>query len=219
MKRYIILFAIALCTNFVSKAQEVNWRLFNESYRHLISANLGADYGTNYGFAYGYKLSGPLPIVLGTELSIPFGNQLLDDWKVKLNGQSELWHNEKLSLGIKPGIIVRRYQSDAARLYNIGAEITTTFGYYRPKWGGAIEVNYDKALFTHIKHDMLKDYYPAIRDGWYGSTGGNFKFGIKANYSFKTWNIVLKTGKMYAQDFKDNSTLPFFFDIWFVKYL
>jgi hypothetical protein len=179
---------------------------------------LGADFGTNYGLSYGYKLPGSHPIVLGAELSVPFGNQLLDDWKVRLNGQSELWHNDRLSWGIKPGIILRRYQSDAARLYNIGAEITTTFGYYRPKWGGAIEVNYDRALFTHIQHNMLRDYYPAIRDGWYGGTGGNFKFGIKANYSFKSWNIVVKTGKMYAQDFKDNPTLPFFFDIWLVKY-
>ena len=219
MKKYIVVFTIALSTSFASKAQEVNWRSFNEHYQHLISINLGADYGTVYGLAYGHRFSGRIPMVLGTEISIPFGNHLFDDWKVKVNAQSELWHNDRLSLGIKPGIIVRRYQSDAARLYNIGAEITATFGYYRPRWGLAGEVNYDKALFTHTKHKILKDYYPEIRDGWYGATGGNIKLGMKANYSFKTWSIFLKTGKVYAQDFKDNPTLPFYFDISLLKYL
>lgn len=219
MKKHIICLTIALCAGFASKAQEVNWRSFNAPYKHLVSVNFGADYGTYYGLAYGYKLPGRLPVVLGTAISVPFGNYLLDDWKVKISGQSELWHNDQFSLGIQPGILVRRYQSDAARLYNISADLTTTFGYYRPAWGVAAEVNFDKTLSTHIKHNMLKDYYPEIRDGWYGATGGNFKFGMKGNYSFQTWSIFMKAGKVFAQDFKDNPTLPFFFEVSLLKYL
>ena len=219
MKRYIIFLTIALCAAFTAKAQEVNWRSFSAPYKHIVSVNFGADYGTHYGLAYGYKLSGRLPVVLGTEISIPFGHDVLDDWKVRISGQSELWHNEQFSLSVQPGIIARRYQSEVARLYNISADLTTTFGYYRPAWGVAAEVNFDKTLATHIRHDGLKDYYPEIRDGWYGSTGGNFKLGLKGNYAWDDWSIFLKAGKIFAQDFKDNPTLPFFFEISLLKYL
>lgn len=219
MKKYIIVLTIAVCTGFVSQAQEVNWRSFTAPYKHQISAKLGLDYGSVYGLAYGYRLPVKFPVVLGTELSVPFGNDLVDDWKVKVNAQTELWHNDKFSLGIKPGLIVRRYESEAATLYNIGGEMTATFGYYKPRWGVGTEVNYDRAFATHIKHDMLKEYYPEIQDGWYGTTGGNFKMGITANYSFKAWSVFLKTGKVFAQDFKDSHTLPYYFDFSLVKYL
>jgi hypothetical protein len=219
MKESVLLFCFALCVSFASKAQDINWRSLNEPYKHLAAISFGADYTSNYGIAYGYKLPTNFPIVLGTEVSIPFGDKPFDDWKLKLNAQTELWHNDNFSFGIKPGIIVRRYQSEVSRFYNIGADIITTFGYCRSKWGIVAEVNYDRALSTNIRHDILKEYYPEIQDGWYGSTGGNFKFGLKGNYSFKSWNVFVKTGKPYSQDFKNNPTLPFYFDLSLSKYL
>jgi hypothetical protein len=55
--------------------------------------------------------------------------------------------------------------------------------------GAAMEAGYDWSRATYIEHNTLKDYYPDIQDGWYGSTG-NFKFGIKGNYWMKSVGIA-----------------------------
>lgn len=76
------------------------------------------------------------------------------------------------------------------------------------------EINYDKALFTHIKHGTIKEYYPEVKDGWHFPTGGNYKLGVIASYSFNpAWAIFLKAGKVYGQDFENNPTLPFYGNI------
>lgn len=219
MKKQALLIVFALCAAFALHAQELNWRAFDERYEQAAALHLGLDFGTVYGLSYGRRLPGRLPVLLGATASVPFGDQPFDDWKVSVNAQSELWHNDRLSFSIKPAFLVRRYQSDAARLYNTGAGITATFGYFRPKWGIATEAHYDRALFVHAKHDMLKAHYPAIRDGWYGSTGGNYQFGVKAHYAMQSWNVFLKIGRVYAQDFKDNPTLLYYLDLSLVKYL
>ena len=153
------------------------------------------------------------PIVIGTEFNLSFGKDVFDDWKSRTSIQAELWQSGNLSWGLKGGFIMRHFESDIAKLYNIGADITTNFGYSTSKWGILATVNYDRAISTHIKNDLLKEFYPEIHDGWYSSSGGNFKFGIRANRSFKTWNTYLNIGKSFGQDFQDNPTLPFYLEL------
>lgn len=192
-------------------AQDVNWRAIDENTHHLVSAYFGADYNSYYGLSYGYVLKTDFrPVVIGTEITVPFGRETLDDWKWKTGAQAEIWNNGSLSLALKPSLILRRYESPLARMYNIGADIPLTFGFIKPKWGIVTIASYDMAISTHIKHGYLREYYPEIRDGWYGASGGNFKFGTRVHLSLSSWNAFLTLGKHYGQDFKDNPTLPFF---------
>lgn len=217
MKKYYFLLLPILCSGLALQAQEVNWRSLKPDHKHLVSVKTALDFGMVYGVAYGHKLHSKAPIILGTEMSAPFGNNAFDDWKIRVNGQTELWHNNRFSLGIKPGISLVRYESTAARLYSISADIAATFGYLRPNWGLAGEANYGKSLRTHLQHGFLKDNYPEIRDGWYGSTGGFFRFGLNANYGAGDWRFFLKIGKVYGQNFKHNPTLPFYLDVVVLK--
>lgn len=217
--KIILLLFISLRTNSLI-AQEVNWRNLNENTKHLISASFGADYSSYYGLSYGHILNASQkPIVLGAEFMLPFGKNLLDDWKIKIAAQSEIWHTKNLSFSFKPALIVRRYESEIATFYNLAADLTLLFGYMKPKWGLTAIINYDHSFMNYIENDLLKDYYPEIRNGWYGSSGGNFKFGARANLSVKTWNGFLTIGKSYSQNFNDNPTLPFFAEISIQKVL
>lgn len=108
---------------------------------------------------------------------------------------------------------MRNFSSEIARLFNIGADVTTNFGYSTSKWGITGSISYDRSLATHIKNDLLKEFYPEIQDGWYNSSGGNFKFGIRVNRSFKSWNTYMNIGKSFGQDFQDNPTLPFYLEL------
>jgi hypothetical protein len=219
MKITILIFSLTFGLSLYSGAQEILWKPMDMHSKHLISVHVGADFGTVYGLSYGYRFSGNFPFVVGTEISFPFGNDLIDDWKIKLTGQSELWHNQKFSLSVKPGFVVRRYESDMARVFNFGTEIGVAFGYYPAKWGVGVEGSFDKAIVTHMSHNRLKDYYPEIQDGWYLSSGGSYKFGFRTSYAIKGLHIFLKAGKIYGQQFKENPTLPFYFDISLSKYL
>ncbi len=195
-------------------SQEINWRTINDDSKNMVSANFGADYSSYYGLSYGYHIKNSFtPLIIGTEFNLSFGNDVFDDWKSRTTIQTELWHSGNLSWGLKGGLIMRHFESDIARLFNMGADITTNFGYATATWAIVGTINYDRALATHIKNDLLKEFYPAIQDGWYSSSGGNFKFGIRASRSFKTWNTYMHIGKSFGQDFQDNPTLPFYAEL------
>lgn len=209
---FIIIILSSLLTSALY-AQEVNFRAL-ENTKHLVSAHTGADYGSYAGLAYGYVWKTKhRPIVIGTEFTIPFGNNVLDDFKWKTSAQAELWKSGNFSLAFKPAVVVRRYESSLSRMYNFGADFTLNVGYVKPKWGIVAIANFDKAIVTHIEHRLLREYYPEIKDGWYLPTGGNFKFGARVNYSFGKWNTFLTAGKHFGQNFKDNPSLPFFAEV------
>ena len=211
IKTTIILF---ISTISILNAQEVHWKSLNEESKHIASLYFGGDYSIYYGTSYGYiQKNKILPLVIGTELTIPFGNRILDDWKLKTSIQGEIWKFNNLSLALKPSFIVRRYESEIAKLHNIGFDFSTLFGYSKPKWGITSILNYDRSISTHINNTLLKEYYPSIKNGWYNSAGGNFKFGIRTNLAIKSWNSFFTIGKSYGQDFKHNPTLPFYFDL------
>lgn len=197
----------------VSKAQYVYWPSLQEGNKHLITTKFGADYSSYYGLNYGYVLGNRRPVVLSAELSAPFGNEPLDDWKGRLSAQTIVWQKSALNIQLNPGFVARRYASPAATLVNLGADLNVTIGLSGERWGVAAFGHIDESLSTHATHHMLKEFYPEIRDGWYGSGGGNIKLGGIATYRIQSWNINLELGKIYAQNFKDNPTLPFQFEL------
>lgn len=212
-----VLFIITLVP-FQGFAQEINWRSLSSETRHLGAINVGGDYGSYFGGSYGYVLKrGASSIILGHELTLPFGSDAVDDFKMKTSLQGELWRSETLSFAVKSGLIFRGYESEMARMYNLGADITFSFGYLKPNWGIEGIANYDRSMATHIDNKLLKEYYPEIKDGWYDSSGGNFKFGIRGNRSLGSTIMFLNIGKATGQDFEDDPTLPFYFDLAFQR--
>lgn len=198
----------------IASAQDVNWQKLRKGGKHLASVTAGADYSSYYGVSYGYVIPNKArPIVVGTELLMPFGSDFADDWKLRTSIQGELLKSEHFSLALKPAVIIRRYESPLARMYNTAAEVTLMLGYLRPKFGITAIGSYDRSLATQIKHGTLREDYPDIQDGWYGASGGNFKFGARMNFSGRSWNTFLSLGKHFGQDFRDNPTYPFFAEV------
>lgn len=210
----IITFILSFALVLPAKAQFVNWRALDSDGRHLVSANFGADYSFYYGISYGYILNGNTnPIVLGVDFSLPFGEDAFDDWVWNTSLKTELWRRNNLSLSGKAGLLFRSYQSPLARMKNIGGDFAITFGLVKSKWGISLLTAYEGSFATKITHTGLTDYFHEIHDGWFGSSGGNFKFGAVSHLNFGSWNTFLSVGKHFGQDFSDNPTFPFFFEI------
>ncbi len=197
-----------------ASALDVNWRSLDKDTRYLGGIQFGADYGSYYSFSYGQKLNnGNTPVIAGYELLLPFGDTIADDYKMKASLQREFWSSGNLSFSLQGGLIFRRYESVMARFYNVGADVVSTFGYLKPNWGAELLVGYDYSMATHIKNKLLKEYYPEIKDGWYDSSGGNFKFGARFNRVFGSTTTFFNIGKAFGQDFEDNPTLPFYVEL------
>lgn len=210
--RLIIIALCCLAAGAIS-AQEVNYRALSAGQNNLFALHFGADYGTVYGFTYARRLPGERTKLLGLTFSVPFGNDAFDDWKATVHARGELLRLGNFSLDLKPGVTFRRYESAAARVYNFGWELQTGIGFYRPKWFAGVTGGYDGSVASLLRHRNLAENYPGIQDGWYRTTGGNFKFGVKTGLNFRKVGVALHAGKVYGRNFKDNPTLPFYLDL------
>lgn len=177
--------------------------------------NTGLDFGLTYGVNYGRKLNTKLPMVLNSEFSFPAGNKVLEDFKVKMGVQCEVIHSGNFSATLKVNGIFRRFENDYARLLNFGSEFAGVAGYYKPRWYMAGELNFDKAIVTHIKHlSAALENNPELTSGWYIPTGGNFAYGFQSGITLGQKNdLNLKIGRVISQNFKTEPTIPFYFQI------
>ena len=98
----------------------------------------------------------------------------------------------------------------------ISIEEGLLFGFFSPRWYAAGEIDYEKFLFTHIKHtSWYKEYvHSDAKDGWYSSTGGLFTFGLQGGYTFReTVEVTLRAGMYWTEAFNSPAGAPFIANI------
>lgn len=211
-----VFFVTALCFTSNAFSQNLNWENLKPETKHLVNINVGWDYGLVFGVGYGYQLKTKFPIVLNIAYSVPAGENLLDDYKLKIGGQIRLIKIQNFGFSANVHGVFRRYENPLVRMLNFGSDFSGVVGYYKPKWFIAGEAGFDKAIVTHIKNSSaMKDIYPAVQDGWYVPTGGNFFYGIQTGFSLKSNDLNLKIGKTITQDFKTTASLPVYLQLGF----
>ena len=207
-----ILVTAFIVTSLSSYSQTINWARLQKTDKHILNINAGIDYSLTAGLGYGYQLKTKIPIVLITDYSMPFGDNLLDDYKTKFGATVRLIKADRFVFTAKVQGVFRRYESDYVRLVNFGSDMSVTGGYYKKKWFIAGEIGFDKAIVTHFKHTKIyKEVFPKVQDGWYEpATGGNFYYGIQSGLSFMKGDLTLRVGRIITQDFKTTPSLPFY---------
>ncbi len=213
----ILLIVTLIFSLFSSKSysQTANWESLQEEQKHILNINTGWEYSFVFGLGYGYHLKTKLPIIVEASFSLPSGENFLDDFKIKIGGQINLYQINHFRFNASVHGIYRRYENPLITLQNFGADATAIIGYYKPKWFVAGEFGFDKAIVTHFKNsDIYKDAYPDVKDGWYEpTTGGNINYGLQGGYSFNRSDITLRLGKVITQDFKTEPLIPFYLQL------
>jgi hypothetical protein len=211
MKKILLLLPVILLHQTV-QAQSLNWARLENGPTHLVSLQAGWEDALVLGASYGYRLPSRLPVVLSARYSFPSGQQLLDDFKLQAGAQIRFYHTGNFQWSAQANAIYRRYQNPLVRLQNAGAELIATAGYYRPRWFAAGSFGFDRAIATHFKHsDSFRDnIFSSVQDGWQYGTGGHFRYGIQAGYSFAQHDISFQLGKVIAQDFKTSPLIPYY---------
>lgn len=211
MKNNIIIAIIFLGIAVPATTQNINWQAFKPEQKNLVQLQTGFDYGLTLGLGYGRKFNLLLPVLANIEYSFPAGENLFDDFKVRMGGQVEVIRRGGFSATVKAYCPFRRYENSKARLINFGGEFSGVAGFYRKGWFVAGEFGFDKAIATHIRHSQsaLEDY-PDAQSGWYVPTGGNYFYGLQAGVSFRGNDISLKAGKQMTQGWETAPYVPMY---------
>ncbi len=211
--KLLMLVITILVSGYISNAQTINWGALQDDKRNLLSAGLSLDHSLAYGLSYGRSVKVlTLPVIAVTEIFMPSGDQILDDFKSKIGGQIQWLDYKGFRFSTRIQGVFRRYQNDFVRMLNFGCDFAGVAGFYQSKWFIAAEAGFDKAIVTHFKHsELYRAKYAEAVDGWYEpSTGGNFYYGIQTGFNFKSHGISLKGGYVISQDFKTKPMLPFY---------
>ena len=206
----VILVSMALAESGLS--QNINWRSIGDDQRNIMQLSFGYDYGVTAQLGYNRSLNFIRPVVVGFDYSLPMGNVLLDDFKARLGGQMEIVQIGGFSTTVKVFSNFRRYQNSLVRIVSFGSDFAVLAGYYRTTWYAAGEFGFDKSIATNLKNsETMKAYYPAIRDGWYVPTGGNFYYGIQGGKTLgETLELSLRLGATSAQFHDPDAVLPYY---------
>jgi len=197
-------------------SQTMQWGSLRYQDKHIIHTGFGFNYGLNFEVGYGYQLPvKKIPMVIGANISIPFGEKLGDDFKTDV-GISIRWYTIKnfhFSTNIRG--IFRRMENTAVTILDFGSNTSAVIGYYRKRWFVSAEVGFDKAIINHFHHsDYYRQVFPGVKDGWYEpSAGGNFYTGFQTGATFGIHDIYLKGGYIWQQNFKDSPVLPFYLEV------
>lgn len=215
MKKSIAVLLIAMAVAEVGHAQNINWKSLSEDQRNVMQFNFGYDFGVTAQMGYSRSFTLIRPVMVGLDCSLPMGSDLLDDFKVRLGGEMEIVEIGGFSATIKVSSIFRRYQAELVSIASFGSDFAALAGYYKPTWYAAGEFGFDKSIATHLKQsDIMRAYYPAIRDGWYVPTGGHYYYGIQAGKTIgESYDVSLRAGGTRAQGNDENAVLPLYLQL------
>jgi len=212
MKYITIFFGAFFFSVNVCFPQIMNWQTNPDQQHSLIYLNIGYDYGLTTQIGYGYKLNTLKQILLKTDLSIPMGNQLLDDFKFSIGGQIAVLEKNNFHVSASCDFIVRKQQTSIVRQIGIGSEVAIVTGFYKKNWHIAVEFGFDKSITTHLKHsEYMQSNYSEIQDAWFWNTGGQLFYGLQGSKTIgKRINLNLRIGATNAQGNDVDALLPYY---------
>ena len=212
MKNLITAITLVIAMAEIVFSQNINWRSLQGDKQNILQFTVGYDFGAVSQVSYSRSFNLIRPVLVQLDYSFPMGNQIVDDFKVKLGGQLEIVEADGFSATIKVLSNFRRHQTSMVRIVSFGADLGIVAGYYKSTWYAAGEFGFDKAITSHLKNsDIMRAYFSAIQDGWYIPTAGNYYYGIQAGKTIgESLDLSLRMGATNAQGDHENASIPYY---------
>lgn len=212
MKNLLKLTLVAMALVEAGYSQNINWKSLHEDQPNMVQFSFGYDFGVTAQLGYNRSFTMIRPVVVGLDCSVPMGSDLLDDFKIRLGGQMEIVELDGFSATIKISSIFRRYQTQLVRIASFGSDFGLLAGYYSPTWYAAGEFGFDKSITSYLKHsDVMRAFFPGIKDGWYIPSGGNYYYGIQGGKTIgESFDLSLRLGGTSAQNHDENAVFPYY---------
>ncbi len=214
MKHKISLSLLFLFLSFHSAiGQTYNWGSITDSTKHIAGVNLGWEYAAIVSVNYSYRLLVEKPIFLQTGFSIPFGKNVMDDFKLNVGLGGQLYSKKNFNSIFTLNAIYKGYANELVTMNQIGLEIKTINGIYKSRWFVATEIGLALGLSTHFKHSETykQNIYSDVQDGWYKPlSAGIMNFGLQTGYSFKQSDLIFKIGYYKTITSSINVLIPYY---------
>ena len=215
MKTLLAVLMLTMTVSAAGVSQPVNWRSLRDDQNNLLQFNFGYDYGATAQMSYTRTFSAIRPVALGLDFSFPMGNDLLDDFKVRLGAQVEIAEVAGFQATVRIASVFRKYHNALVNVASFGSDFGLVVGYSAPTWSAGGEFGFDKAITSRLTHSsFMKEMFPGIKDGWYVPTGGNYYYGIVAGKTLgETYDLSLRLGATRAQENDENAALPLYLQL------
>lgn len=212
MKNISAIILLVIAAAECGSTQNINWRSLNDSRQTIMQFTFGYDFGATAQVSYNRYIDGFRPIVVGLDYSLPMGNILLDDFKVRYGAQIEIAEWEGFSVTAKIYSNFRRHKTALVRSVTFGSDFAAVGGYFSRTWHAALEYGFDKSIISHFKHsDSMKENIPTIKDGWYIPTGGHHYYGIQGSKTLGDLiDLSLRIGATNAQFNDEDAVVPLY---------
>ena len=209
--RLLLVSLIIISTISNNKAQVYNWHRISSS-SSIGSVYVGLNYGLIYGLHYGRIItSKKATYILFIDISLPTGNKVIDDYKVKLGTSVQFLNRNNWVLSSDVSFFNQKIQQSFVKMQSIGLESGLQFGFFKEKWFLNVKISNAYSLATHLKHsEAYRENYSTAVNGWYQNSANNISLGINTGYSFKNIDITLSPGIIKTNGFKSSPLLPFF---------
>lgn len=210
MKSLIAVIAVLLAAP-LAHAQDINFGAVDDD-THVVTVTTGAEHGLVLGAGYARVLALPdRQLVLGGDVALQWAEVDASDFRVRAGALAPIaWYGRWTLVG---GVmsVVRGTDNEAARMINLGTDVSVLAGYYAPRWYAALETGFDWAFATHVDHSdtYRMQVYADARDGWYGNPGGTLRAGIQGGVSFGGNDIILRAGRLHDIEGKP-ALFPFY---------
>jgi hypothetical protein len=211
-KIYLSLLFFFLSFHFAI-GQTYNWGTLNDSTKHIAGANFGWEYAAIAGVNYSYRLPIKIPVFLQSGLSFPFGKKFLDDFKANIGLGGQVYENKNFHSLLTLNTIYKRYTNELVTLNQVGLDIKTINGFYKPNWFVATEIGLDLGLSTHFRHSETykQNIYADVQDGWYKPiSAGIMNFGVQSGYSFRQSDLIFRIGYFKSITSNVNALIPYY---------
>jgi hypothetical protein len=207
----LVAFAVLVAAPLTAEAQDINFGALDDG-ANRVSLTAGAEHGLSLGAGYARVVSvADRELVLGGDLTLGWAEVDVDDFRLRGGLLAPIVSHGGWKVIGGLASMIRGTKNYAARMINVGADVSVLAGHYARRWFVAGEVGFDWALATHVDHSEAyrMEVYADARDGWYGNAGGNLRYGVQGGVSFGRNDVILRAGRM--QDVAGNpAMIPFY---------
>jgi hypothetical protein len=173
-------------------------------------------------FAFGAGVTKDVPLdfiqrdlVLSADASIPVFLIDLKHFELNAGARITLFTLGPVSVANRLGLGAITTANDIYSGVEIGVKEAVLIGYLGKSWHLAAEAEYDRNLLAYmVQTETYRNLvYAGGRDGWYGGTGGRFKFGILGGIAIiEGLSLNLRAGYTLTERFNPY-TIPFYFNL------
>ncbi|MBD3344937.1 MAG: hypothetical protein GF401_07735 [Chitinivibrionales bacterium] len=203
----IILMLLAILTGSVSvfpKGIHHPAGVFPNSF--LFGFNFDPSFTLNVGYARVLFLGeNKWPLTLSADFTTPVMLMTGQNYIMEAGAMVPVYQYNNLKFVNSFTTRLMRQENWVAADHTITLEEGLLPGFYHEDFYIALEASFAWFMLTHSAHSekYKKNVYEDVVDGWYGSAGGKFDFGIRGGIVFlQKWGVNLRTGMRVDERFQ-----------------